>query len=193
MTQSPPFVITHSTSEDDIDTVFSITFFSIPFPSDPKWYYNNEQVTLGTKFLQVTTYSIVQIRQHRVLVKVEGFVSNLTVHKAEYGLYKCVIRNSFGEVNQIFLIEQEINTEANTSAASTGDSVTVIIAICSSVVGIAIVVICTIVVIRRSSSQKSDRYNSTMPTRNEDSTYDTISMSTRSNRPEQQADYIEVY
>ncbi|XP_071137394.1 uncharacterized protein [Mytilus edulis] len=195
----PPFVISHSSSVDESDTVFSITFFSIPFPSDPKWYYNNEPVTLGTKFLQTTTYSIVQIRQHRVLVNVEGFVSNLTVHKAEYGLYKCVIRNSFGEVNQLFGIEQEQNkfsistTEATTSAASTGNSVTVIIAICSTVFGIALVVICIVIFIRRISSKKTDRYNSTMPTRNEDSTYDTISMSTRSNRPEQQADYIEVF
>ncbi|XP_063404728.1 uncharacterized protein LOC134688187 [Mytilus trossulus] len=157
-----PFVISYSSSVDVTDTIFSVTFFSIPFPSDPKWYYNNEPVALGTKFLQTTTYSIVQIKQHRVLVNVEGFVSNLTVHKAEYGLYNCVIRNSFGEVNQLFLIEQEQNkfsistTEANTSAASTGDSVTVIIAICSSVVGIAVVVICSIIFIKRSLSLKSE-------------------------------------
>lgn len=83
-----------------------MTFFSKPFPSDPKWYFNNEPVALGTKFLQTTTYSSVQIRQHRVLVNEEGFISNLTVHKAELGLYKCVILNSFGEVNHLFVIEQ---------------------------------------------------------------------------------------
>ncbi|VDI10440.1 Hypothetical predicted protein [Mytilus galloprovincialis] len=195
----PPFVISHSTTIDGSDTIFSATFFSIPFPSDPKWYYNNEPVALGTKFLKTTTYSIVQIRQHRVLINEEGFISNLTVHNAEYGLYKCVILNSFGETNQLFLIEQEQNTfsisttEATTLLDSTGNSVTVIIAICSSVFGIAIVVICIIIFIRRSSSQKSDRYNSTMPTRDEDSTYDTISMSTQSKRPDDQPDYLEVF
>ncbi|CAG2213766.1 unnamed protein product [Mytilus edulis] len=178
---------------------FSVTFFSIPFPSDPKWYYNNEPVALGTKFLKTTTYSIVQIRQHRVLINEEGFISNLTVHKAEYGLYKCVILNSFGEMNQLFLIEQEQNTfsisttEATTSLDSTGNSVTVIIAICSSVFGIAIMVICIILFIRRISSHKSDRYNSTMPTRDEDSTYDTIRMSSTSKRSGDQPDYLEVF
>ncbi|XP_076078671.1 uncharacterized protein LOC143048715 isoform X3 [Mytilus galloprovincialis] len=111
---------------------------------DPKWYFNDEPVVLGTQFLQTTTYSIVQIIQHRVLVNEEGFISNLTVHKAEYGLYKCVILNSFGEVNQLFVIEQ-------------------------------------------------DRYNSSMPTRDEDSTYDSISMSNPSKRPDDQADYMEVF
>ncbi|CAC5410307.1 TTN [Mytilus coruscus] len=193
----PPFVISHSISVDGSDMVFSVTFVSKPFPSDPKWYYNNEPVALGTKFLQTTTYSIVQIRQHRVFVNEEGFISNLTVSKAEYGLYKCVILNSFEEVNQLFVIEQEQNklistTEATTSPGSTGNSLTVIIAICSTVFGVAIVVICIIIFIRRISSKISERYNSTMTTRNEDSTYDTISMSTRSNRPDDQADYMEV-
>ncbi|CAC5417026.1 TTN [Mytilus coruscus] len=157
----PPFVISHSTSVDGSDTVFSVTFFSKPFPSDPKWYYNNEPIALGTKFLQTTTYSIVQIRQHRVLVNVEGFISNLTVHKAEYGLYKCVVLNSVGEVNQLFVIEQEQNkftistSEATTSPDSTGNGVTVIIAICSTVFGVAIVVICIIILIRRISSKMS--------------------------------------
>ncbi|CAG2227342.1 TTN [Mytilus edulis] len=100
---------------------------------------------------------------------------------------------SVSEKNK-FLIS---TTEATTSSDSTGNSVTVIIAICSSVFGIAIVVICITVVIRRISSKKTDRYDSTMPIRDEDSTYDstydTISMSTRSNRPEDQADYLEVF
>ncbi|VDI05296.1 Hypothetical predicted protein, partial [Mytilus galloprovincialis] len=84
-------------------------------------------------------------------------------------------------------------TEANTTPASTGNSVTMIIAICSSVFGIALVVICIIIFIRRISPKLSDRYNSSMPTRNEDSTYDTISMSNTSKSPHDQADYIEVF
>ncbi|XP_076078669.1 titin-like isoform X1 [Mytilus galloprovincialis] len=194
----PPFFISQFTTVDGGDTVFSVTFFSKPYPNDPRWYFNNEPVALGAKFQQTTSYTIVQIRQHRVLVNVEGFISNLTVHKAAYGLYKCVILNSFAEVNHLFVIKQEHNTfsisttEATTSSETTENSVTVIIAISSSVLGVVIVVFCIIIFIRRILPKTSDRYNSTMPTRNEDSTYDTISMSTLSKIPDDQADYSEV-
>lgn len=72
------------------------------------WHYNNEPVALGSKFLQTTTYSPVQVRQHRVIVNQEGFISNLTVPEAGIGVYKCVILNSFGQANQLFVIEQGI-------------------------------------------------------------------------------------
>ncbi|XP_063404726.1 uncharacterized protein LOC134688185 [Mytilus trossulus] len=158
----PPFFISQFTTVDGSDTVFSVTFFSKPYPNDPQWYVNNEPVALGAKFQQTTSYTIVQIRQHGVLVNEEGFISNLTVHKAEYGLYKCVIINSFREVTHLFDIEQEHNTfsigttEATTSSETSGNSVTVIIAISSSVLGVVIVVICIIIFIRRISPKTSD-------------------------------------
>lgn len=101
-----PFITSHSQSVDKFDTVLSVSFFSQPFPSDPQWQYNNEPVALGSKYLQTTTYSIVQIKQHRVIVNEEGFMSNLTVHNADFGLYKCIIQNKFGQVHQLFTFEQ---------------------------------------------------------------------------------------
>lgn len=104
----PPFIISHSISVEGSDTVLSVTFFSQPFPRDPMWHYNNEPVALGSQFLQTTTYSPVQVRQHRVIVNQEGFISNLTVPEAGIGVYKCVILNSFGQAHQLFVIEQGI-------------------------------------------------------------------------------------
>ncbi|VDH94808.1 Hypothetical predicted protein [Mytilus galloprovincialis] len=201
----PPFITSHSQSVDKFDTVLSVSFFSQPFPNDPQWQYNNEPVALGSKFLQTTTYSIVQIKQHRVIVNEEGFMSNLTVHNADFGLYKCIVQNKFGQVHHLFTFEQEQNelststteatTDTTTSQNSPGESIqlTVIIAISSAVFGIVTVGVCIIFFIKRISPKKSASYNNTIPTRNEDKSYNTIDMTTLSNITDNEGDYVEVY
>lgn len=83
-------------------------FYSQQFPIEPKWYYNDELIVQNSNFQQTTTFSTVEVQQHRIKTYVNGLVSNLTLRteKNLYGEYKCEIRNSYGSVKESFILSK---------------------------------------------------------------------------------------
>ena len=103
----PPLILSYSVSSDGKDTVLSLLFFSSPFPKAPEWEFDNTPVGTRINFLQTTTYTTIQMRQHKVIVERPGFISNLTIIDSKYsGNFLVIVENTFGTVRQHIVVSE---------------------------------------------------------------------------------------
>ena len=85
-------------SELDAYIILSVIFYSQPYPNEPKWYLDNQDIVLGSDIYHTTTFASVDMQLHRVTTYVDGFITNLTIKswRKIFGDYNCNVDNFFG-------------------------------------------------------------------------------------------------